>query len=253
MRVVVKRTLFEYGRGEELARSRSGRRLKPFALKRVRPGAFTSRKRGKPGVRLRLRRLDARGGARLDLRLTRVRIRDIRGLCAVLPARISRAGRPLELETRLRLRDRAVAHPITRRQRWRCVRDRKGEFTGIRPIKPKRPAARPGLAVRMKAPRVLASGRRVAVRVTVANRRRRRPSRVVSSLWDLRITGTAGGPLRTVGFKELRAGRSRTVRLTVPARRNARGRVCVRIAANATSARGAGARRCARNSSPSKR
>ena len=22
------------------------------------------------------------------------------------------------------------------RQRWRCVRDRKGEFTGIRPIKP---------------------------------------------------------------------------------------------------------------------
>jgi hypothetical protein len=98
----------------------------------------------------------------------------------------------------------------------------------------------------MKAPRVLASGRRAAVRVTVTNRRRRRPSRVVSSLWDLRITGTAGGALRTVGFKELRAGRSRTVRLTLPARRNARGRVCVRIAANATSARGASARRCAR-------
>ena len=55
-----------------------------------------------------LRRLDARGGARLDLRLTRVRTRDIRALCAVLPAGVSPAGRPLELETRLRLRDRGV-------------------------------------------------------------------------------------------------------------------------------------------------
>jgi hypothetical protein len=34
------------------------------------------------------------------------------------------------------------------------VRDRKGDFTGIRPIKPRRPAARPGLAVRLGAPRV---------------------------------------------------------------------------------------------------
>jgi hypothetical protein len=80
--------------------------------------------------------------------------------------------------------------------------------------------------------------------VTVTNRRRRRSSRVVSSLWDLRITGSVGPRVRTIRFKELRAGRSRTVRLRLPARRTARGRVCVRIAANATSARGARARRC---------
>ena len=246
MRVAVERTLFEHGRREQLARSRSGRRLRLFALRHVRGGRFTSHRRGRPRVRLHIRRLDARGGARLDLRLTRVRTRDIRALCTVLPASVSLAGRPLELETRLRLRDRGLSRRITMRQRWRCVRDRKGEFTGIRPIKPRRPAARPGLAVRLGAPRVLASGRRATVRVTVANQRRRRSDRVASSLWDLRITGGAGSTPRTIRFKELRAGRSRTVRLTVPVPRAARGRVCVRVAAGAASARGASARRCAR-------
>jgi hypothetical protein len=125
------------------------------------------------------------------------------------------------------------------------VRDRKGEFTGIRPIKPRRPAARPGLAMRLGAPRVLASGRRATVRVTVANQRRRRSDRVASSLWDLRITGGAGSTPRTIRFKQLRAGRSRTVRLTVPVPLAARGRVCVHVAASAASARGASAQRCA--------
>ena len=247
MRVVVERTLFEHGRREELARSRSGRRLRPFALRHARGGVFTSGRRGAPRVSLDLRRLRTpRGSARLDMRLTRVRTRDIRALCGVLPASVSLAGRPLELETRLRLRDRTVTTGVTLRQRWRCVRDRKGEFTGIRPVKPKPPAARPGLAVRMRAPRVLASGRRASVLVTVANRRRARPSRVVSSLWDLRITGSAGGVPRTVRVKELRARRSRTLRLIVPVPRRARGRVCMQVAATAASARGAGARRCAR-------
>jgi hypothetical protein len=245
-RVVVDRTLFEHGRREELARSRTGRRLRPFALRHAGGGVFTSQRRGRPRVRLELRRSGTRGDARIDLRLTRVRTRDIRTLCTVLPARISRAGRPLELETRLRLRDRGATRRITMRQRWRCVRDRKGEFTGIRPIKPKPTTARPGLAVRLGAPRVLASGRRATVLATVANQRRRRPSRVVSSLWDLRVTGSTGGPGRSTGFKQLRAGRSRTVRLTVPVSRGARGRVCVRVVVHATSARGASARRCVR-------
>jgi FG-GAP-like repeat len=245
-RVVVARTLYEHGRREELARSGSGRRLRPFALEHVRGGLFTARRRGALRVRLQLRRLDAGAAARVDLRLTRARIRDIRPLCTVLPASVHLVGRPLELETRLRLRDGTVKSAVTLRQRWRCVRDRKGEFTGIRPIKPRRPAARPGLAVRLGAPRVSASGRRATVLVTVVNQRRRRPSRVVSSLWDLRVTGGASGSQRSVGFKRLRAGRSRTVRLTVPVPRRARERVCVRVAANAASARGAIARRCAR-------
>ena len=246
MRLVVARTLFEHGRREELARSRSGRRLRPFALRQVRPGVFTSRRRGGPRVRLHLRRLDQRGAAQLDLRLTRVRTRDIRALCTVLPASVHRAGRPLELETRLRLRDRGVTHAIAMRQHWRCVRDRKHEFTGIRPIKTERPVARPGLTLRMKKPRVRASGRRATVRITIANQRRPRPTRAASSLWDLRITGSSGGPPRTVRVKELRARRSRTVRLTMPVPRSARGRVCVQVAATAPSARSAGARRCAR-------
>jgi hypothetical protein len=228
MRVVVDRMLFEHGRREELARSASGHRLRPFALSHVWAGLFTFRRRGAPRVRLRLRPLDVRGRARLDLTLSRVRTRDVRALCTVLLASVHLAGRPLELETRLRVRDSGVSGRVTLRQRWRCVRDRKGEFTGIRPIKPRRPAARPGLAVRLGAPRVSASGRRATVPVTVANQRRRRPSRMASSLWDLRITGGAGSTPRTIGFKELRAGRSRTVRLTVPVPRRARR--CARVA-----------------------
>ena len=58
---------------------------------------FTSRARSRPSARLSLRRLDARGTARLDLQLAGVRIRDIRALCTMLPAKVSLAGRPLEL------------------------------------------------------------------------------------------------------------------------------------------------------------
>ena len=251
MHVEVERTLFEHGRHVELARSGAGRQLQPFALRHVRGGLFTASRRGAVQVRLQLRRLKGTlGSAQIDLRLTRLRTSDLRALCAVLPAGVSRAGRPLEPETRVRLRDGKVSNDITLRQRWRCLRDARGEFSGIGPIKPKPPAARPGLAVRMKAPRALASGRRAQVLVTVVNRRRARPSRVVSSLWNLRITGGAGGRLRTVHLKELRARRSRTVRLTVPVPLRDRGRICVQIGANADSARGVGARRCARVAAP---
>ena len=242
--VVVERTLFEYGRREELARSGSGGRLRPFALRHVRAGLFASAGRDRPSVRLNLRRMDSRGGARLDLRLARVRVRDIRALCAVLPARVSRDGRPLELETRLRLRDGNATQRITLRQRWRCVRDRKGEFVGIAPIVPRRPTARPGLGARLSPPRLVDSGRRATVRVTVANQRGRRPSRVISSLWNVRITATAGGPLHTIAFKELRARRSRSVRVTVAVPALARRVACVRVAVNADSARGVSTQRC---------
>ena len=100
--------------------------------------------------------------------------------------------------------------------------------------------------MRFRAPRILASGRRAAVLVTVANRRSRRRGRVVSSLWQLQIAATAGGRPRTIRLEELRARRARTVRVTVPVPRRIRGRVCVRVTANAASARGAHARRCAR-------
>ena len=133
-------------------------------------------------------RTDVGSGARILNILGSRRVRDIRALCTMLPARVSLAGRPLELETRLLLRDRGVTTRITLRQRWRCVRDRMGEFGGIQPIAPRPLAARPGLAVRLSAPRVVGSGRRATVLVTVANQRRSRPSRVVSSL------GTCGSP-----------------------------------------------------------
>jgi hypothetical protein len=205
---------------------------------------YTANRRGGTRVRLRLGRQDARGRTRLHLRLTRVRIRDVRALCTVLPAGVSLEGRPLELETRLRLRDGSVRNSISLRQRWRCVRDRRRDFAGIRPVKPTRPAARPGLALRMGAPRLTASGRRATVRVTVGNRRRRGSSRVVSSLWDLRLRADAGRRARLVRAEELRARRTRTVRLRVPVARDARGRRCVRVTVTATSARAASARRC---------
>jgi hypothetical protein len=198
-------------------------------------------------VRLHLRRLDERGRTRVDLRLSRVHTRDIRALCGVLPAALGRAGRPLELQTRLRLRDGAAVGRITVRQDWRCVRDRKGEFSGIRPIARRRPAARPGLGLRMDAPRLSASGRRATVRVTITNRRRARPTRAASSLSNLRITGSAGGSPQTVAVEDVAAGRSRTVRLTVRVPRRAAGRACVRVEADADSARGAAATRCARS------
>jgi hypothetical protein len=243
-RVIVVRTLFEHGRRAELARGRSGRKLKPFALKRVRAGVFASRERGKPRVRLTFGRTDARRRTRVDLQLDRVRIRDIRRLCGVLPAAVSRTGPPLELETRVRLRNGSRKDRVAARQRWRCTRDRHGEFAGIRPVRRKPLAARPGLAVAVKAPRVLPSGRRARVRVTVRNTRSNRRGRLVSSLYDLRIAGSAGGRTRAAGIKELRARRTRTVRLTVPVPADARGPVCVRVVAVAVSARSARARRC---------
>ena len=168
----------------------------------------------------------------------------------MLPAGVSRAGRPLELETRLRLRDRGVIQPITMRQEWRCLRDRKGEFTGIRPILRKPLTVRPGLAMRLRPLRVPAAAGSATVRVTLANRRRARPSRVVSSLWNLRITAAAGGPPRSMRLRELPARRSRTVRLTVRLPRGARRRACVQVAVSADSAGSVRARRCVRRAGP---
>jgi hypothetical protein len=246
LQVTVDRTLYEHGRREELARSRSGRRLRPFTLRRTGAATFVSRGRAVPRVTLALRRRDARGGAQMDLRLTQVHTRDVRALCAVLPARIGRAARRLELETRLRLRDGARTSGISLRQRWRCARDRRGEFAAIRPVEPRPLAARPGLGIRIRAVGALKVGRRASVLVTVANRRRPRPSRVASSLWHVRVTGAAGGPARTVRFRELRAHRTRALRLAVRVPGSARRRICVRVTARATSARSASARRCAR-------
>ena len=80
MRVVVERTLFEHGRREEFARSGSGRRLRPFTLRHVRHGLFTSRARRASGAPASAASAPTRRG-QVDLRLTRVRTRDIRALC----------------------------------------------------------------------------------------------------------------------------------------------------------------------------
>jgi hypothetical protein len=49
----------------------------------------------------------------------------------------------------------------------------------------RRLAARPELAMRLSAPCLLDAGRRATVRVTVANQRRQRPSRMISPLWNV--------------------------------------------------------------------
>ena len=68
-------------------------------LRRRRGGVFVSRGRNVPQVTLTLRRRDARGRAHLNLRLTRIHTRDVRALCAVLPARI--AIHPADMRFRL--------------------------------------------------------------------------------------------------------------------------------------------------------
>ena len=246
MRVVVERTLFEHGRREELARSSSGRRLRPFALRHGAAGIFTAAGPRGPRVRLRLRSARARpAGAQVALRLARVRTRDVRALCTVLPAGVSRAGRPLELETRLRLSDGATGrdHPapaLALRARPQGRVHRASDDRTAAADRPSRTGRAPADTARAddRAPRHRPRHRHQPPRA--------RPSRVVSSLWHLRITGTAGGPAQTVGVKELRARRSRTVRLRLPVPDAARRRACVRVTVGADSARPATARRCVR-------
>ena len=206
--------------------------------------ACSRRAARRPRVRLQLRRLDARAA-----RTARPaphpgphprHPRPLRGL----PASISRAGRPLELETRLsaaRPRRRADHHAPALALRARP----QGRVHRHPPDQAARPTARPGLAVRLGAPRMLASGRRATVRVTVANQRRRRPGRVVSSLWHLRITGAPAARRAPSALRSCEpAGRARALTVPVP-RPPAGGSACVsRPPPPAPAAR---ARRCARS------
>jgi hypothetical protein len=242
LRVVVDRTLYSHDLGREAAVAR--RRL-VLPLRYVRGGLFMSNRRGGPLVRLRLRRLDSRGRVRFDLLINGVLTRYVRGLCGdVLGADILN-GRVLDVETRLRIRDGRTTQTVPLREGWRCRSDRRGDFVGITPIPPRRTVRRPGLAVRMRIPRTLEAGRSATVLVIVTNRRSRRAVRVVSSLWDLRITVRTNGSLRSRHLNELHAGRSRTLRISIRVPRAARRSICIEVIADAPSAHAAIARRCA--------
>jgi len=243
LRVVIDRTLYAHDLAREVAQTPAKRRLRPFTLRYARGGLFISTRRGGPRVRLRLRRLDNRGRVKLDLVIIGVRTRHIRTLCGDVLGADLLNGRTLDLETRLRIRDGHSIQTLTLRQGWRCRSDRRGDFAGITPIRPRPVVRRPGLAVRLRLPRTVAPGRSVPALVTIINRRSRRAQRVVSALWHLRIFATAGRRARMTRVRELRAGRSITVRFTVPLRVD-HGRACVTVEARADSARVAVARRC---------
>ena len=99
----------------------------------------------------------------------------------------------------------------------------------------------------MKAPRPLPSGSKATVRLTVTNKRRKGKRRIVSSLATACASaGFGGAQPRTAEIRELRAGRSRVVRLTVPVTPRADGKVCVQVQAAALSARAATTGRCVR-------
>ena len=211
MRVSVQRTLFEHGRREELARSGSGRRLRPFALRRVRAGVFTSGRRGGPRVRL---VCGVRGAGRRAAWPTPDRgpTRDIRALCTILPASVSRAA------GRWSSRPPAAARPCgdTGRHHARALALRarpQGRVDGIRPIKPRR----------SRTARPVAGHDRAARAGVRAPRERadhgRQPAPGASSPRGFSLSGTCGSrhrrrPGTDRRLKELRARRSRTVRLT---------------------------------------
>ena len=118
------------GSGSAKSRRRARGRSPP-----ARAGVFTSRARSRPSARLSMRRLDAHGTARLDLQSP--------GSASATSAPSARCFRPESASPAGRSSSRRacccrVTKRITLRQRWRCVRDREGEFGGIQPIKPSR-------------------------------------------------------------------------------------------------------------------
>ena len=207
---------FEHGGREELARKRSGWKLRSLTLRRVHAGVFRSHGAGGPSVRLELRRGQT-GRTRFDCGSAGSgRATSGRSAACCRHSSAARAGRSSSRRacgcaTATRRRGSAPAGAGAARGTG------KGEFDGIRLLEGKARAARPGLSVGMKAPRPLPSGSKATVRLTVTNKRRKGKRRIVSSLATAcASTGFGGAQPRTAEIRELRAGRSRVVRLTVP-------------------------------------
>jgi hypothetical protein len=247
--VGLKRLLFEpRGRGE-LTRPR-GSRAPRLKLRRTGPGRFSAAARsGRPRARIVLRRIGRRR-ALLTLTAGARAFRAPRA-CHALPASVALETPRLELETRLVIRNGRARRRIVVPHHMRCRRDAAGNIDRLVYIRNRPHRLRPGLAVTLRGPRRVRPGTTARYVVRVHNRRRRGDDRLVSSLWDVTLTGGGrttrtrrlrSGPSRRI--RELRAGRTRRLAFTIRVPRAAHGRLCADAVAAAPGARADRARAC---------
>jgi hypothetical protein len=195
------------------------------------------------------------GTTTLRLKLSGVDV-SLPDACQQVPASTSLASPRFVLDSGLVISDGHRARTLTVPVTYKCVRGRGGAVIGLRAATPRPPQQRPGLAVSISGPRKVRPGSAATYRVRLRNTRRRPKDRVISSLWNvaaaLRLTRPAGAGGRTLAVrrvKELRRGKSKTLRIRVdlPARlrHSVAGRVCVSVLAGAESARPAAGQTCA--------
>ena len=139
-------------------------------------------------------------------------------------------------------------HRVVLPHQLRCRRDAHGNVDRLVYIRNRRHRLRPGLAVTLRGPRRVQPGTTASYVARVHNRRRTGGDRLVSSLWDVTLTGIlhTTGATRPRRIRELRAGRSRRLVLSVRVPRAAKGRFCTSAGAVAPGARADRARICAR-------
>ena len=240
--VKVDRLLFEHRGHQELTRphGRGAPRPLTLTLKRRATGRFSAAATsGHRRVRVGLRR--QRGRASLELAISGRRPFRAPRACHGLPARIALASAPLHLQSRLVIGDGRTRHRVLLEHRVRCARDARGNVSRLRHVRNRSYPARPGMAVTLRGPRRVQPGNPARYVMRVRNRRRG-ADRLLSSLWDVRLN--TGRPRKTE-IRELRRGRSRTLRFTRSVPRIARERFCTVVVTTAPGARAARARVCA--------
>jgi hypothetical protein len=250
-KVGFKRLLFELRGHGELTRTPGSRPPRPLVLRRTGPGRFTAAARsGRPRARIVLRRV-GRGRASLTLTAGARAFRAPRA-CHALPASVALETPPLELETRLVIRNGRVRHRVVLPHHVRCRRDAYGNIDRLVYIRNHPHRLRPGLALTLRGPRHVQPGTSARYVARVHNRRRRGGDRLASSLWQVtlasRATATtpAAGAARVSRIRELRAGRSRQLVITVRVPRAAKRRFCTHAIATAPGAVADHARVCTR-------
>jgi hypothetical protein len=214
-----------------------------------------------PNARLMLRS-DHRGEESYGLSIDWVDV-GIPSACQALPAGYALDTRHFELTNPLRLSDGSKRLPVRWRELWRCVCDRAGAISELRPVSPPSLHLRPGLGVSLVGPRAVTAGATVTYRVRLRNLRRGLSESLVAALWHLVAQGAASVvPVRgerksgralvhaSWRIRELRPAKSMVLRLRVRVPVSSAVRLCVAAMAGADAARAASARLCARISPP---
>jgi hypothetical protein len=250
-RVVADRLLFERGGARELVRHRSGRRLPPLILSPPRgssKGVFASQRRGRPQVRLRLRR-SGRRTLSFRLRAGNLMLPNAPAACSGTRPGVDLATEPITLHTRLRIEVRRRAIPIDLRPQWKCRRDSRGTVRRLVVQRPRirKPRGR-ALSLAVSGPGRIRVGGRPLYRITVRNGRRTTAHDVIIRAILPRGLTLRRGAARHALWRlpALRPGRSRTFRLR-PGRWRSGVRVgCLTVVAGAIDTAPAKRRICTR-------